>query len=111
MHYYSKNFETIRLFWLLSLGAFVVTEADEALNAEVMREYNGSVVFARHDELVDTVARMVPLQAERARVARAGFDFVRATSPGEALRPLVEQSFPHCRVARVPPPKRDGRPG
>ena len=98
VHYYPMNFETVRLFWLLSLGAFVVTEADESINAEVMREYNGSVVFSRYEGLVDTVVRYIPLQAERTRIAKAGFDFIRATSPGKVLRPLFDSAFPHCSV-------------
>ena len=98
VHYYPMNFETVRLFWLLSLGAFVITEADESINAEVMREYNGSVVFSRYEGLVDTVVRYIPLQAERTRIAKAGFDFIRATSPGKVLRPLFDSAFPHCSV-------------
>ena len=104
IHYYEKNFETIRLFWLLSLGAFVVAEADELQNRLVMRDLNGSMAFARYDELVDTVRRYVPLQAERARIARAGFDLIRAQTPGQALRPLFESALPDCEVAPAPPP-------
>jgi hypothetical protein len=52
LHYYEKNFETVRLFWLLSLGAFVIAEADQEINSRVMEEYNGSMVFSTYGDFV-----------------------------------------------------------
>lgn len=98
IHYYVKNFETIRLFWLLSLGAFVVAEADEEQNSEVMSEYNGTMVFAKYDDLVDTVIRYLPMRAERERIARTGHAFIRSQTPGQALRPLFQDAMPACDV-------------
>jgi hypothetical protein len=94
VHYYPRNFETVRLFWLLSLGSFVVAEGDPAMHAAVMKEYEGGLVLAPHDKLVDTVMAYLDKPAERRKVADAGYDFIRATAPGEVLRPLVEQSLP-----------------
>ena len=98
VHYYVKNFETIRLFWLLSLGAFIVAEADEEQNREVMSEYNGTMVFAKYDDLVDTVIRYLPMRAERERIARTGHAFIRSQTPGQALRPLFQDAMPACDV-------------
>ena len=99
VHYYLKNFETIRLFWLLSLGAFVITEADPLLNKNAMEEYSGTMVFAKYDDLVDTVHRYVTGSvAARDEVALNGFNFIRRKSPGQVLAPLLETSF-KCKVA------------
>jgi hypothetical protein len=99
VHFYTRNFETVRLFWLLSLGAFVVAEADPDRNAAVMAEYNGSMVFAPYDGMVDAVIAYLPRAAERERVAEAGYDFVRASTPGDVMRPLVDVSMAgECRV-------------
>jgi hypothetical protein len=94
IHYYPRNFETVRLFWLLSLGCFVVAEGDPMTHEEVMREYEGSMAMVPYDALVDTVMEYLGKPEERRRIADAGYDFVRATTPGQAIRPLIEASLP-----------------
>jgi len=95
LHYYEKNFETVRLFWLLSLGAFVIAEADPELNSRVMEEYRGSMVFSTYRDFVETVKRYLEpgMENERMRIAMEGFRFIRSETPGEVLKPLLESAW------------------
>jgi hypothetical protein len=92
LHYYEKNFETVRLFWLLSLGAFVIAEADQEINSRVMEEYEGSMVFSTYEDFVETVKKHLEpeMENERMRIAMRGYDFIRSESPGQVLGPLLE---------------------
>jgi hypothetical protein len=94
VHFYSRNFETVRLFYLLSVGTFIVAEADPAINAAAMREYEGTMAFSPYDELVPTVLRYLGDRKAREAIAERGYDWIRETSPGHAIAPLLEQSLP-----------------
>jgi len=98
LHYYEKNFETVRLFWLLSLGAFVIAEAHPEINSRVMEEYKGSMVFSAYGDFVETVKKYLEpvLENERMRIAMKGYQFIRSETPGEVLRPLLESAW-ECR--------------
>jgi hypothetical protein len=95
LHYYEKNFETVRLFWLLSLGAFVITEADTEINSRVMEEYKGSIVFSTYSNFVETVKKYLEpdMETERLKIATRGYEFIRKETPGEVLRPLLESAW------------------
>jgi hypothetical protein len=93
IHFYTRNFETVRLFWLLSLGAFVITEADASVTPEAMEEYAGSVVFAPYDGLVAAVLEWLPRRADRMAIADEGYDWVRATTPGQVMAPMLREVF------------------
>jgi hypothetical protein len=95
LHYYEKNFETVRLFWLLSLGAFVIAEADPEINSRVMEEYDGSMIFSKYGSFVETVKKYLDpqMENERLRIAMDGYNFIRSEKPGEVLRPLLESAW------------------
>ena len=67
LHYYEKNFETVRLFWLLSLGAFVIAEADIDINSQVMEEYEGSTIFSTYSNFVETVKKYLEPDMENTK--------------------------------------------
>ena len=102
IRFYQKNFETVRLFWLLSLGTFVINEADPELNKESIAEYNNTMVHVPYDKIVETVLKYLPLLDERKRIADQGYDWVRSITPGKIIGPLMEQSpvkgIPACRI-------------
>jgi hypothetical protein len=95
LHYYEKNFETVRLFWLLSLGAFVIAEADIEINSRVMEEYDGSMVFSTYSNFVETVKKYLEpeMEHERLKIATKGYEFIRKETPGVVLRPLLESAW------------------
>jgi hypothetical protein len=95
LHYYEKNFETVRLFWLLSLGAFVITEADIEINSRVMEEYEGSMIFSTYSNFVETVRKYLEpeMENERMKIATKGYEFIRRETPGEVMRPLLESAW------------------
>jgi hypothetical protein len=95
LHYYEKNFETVRLFWLLSLGAFVITEADPEINSRVMEEYEGSMVFSTYGDFVETVKMYLnaEIEKERMMIATNGHQLIKSESPGHILRPLLESAW------------------
>ena len=95
LHYYEKNFETVRLFWLLSLGAFVIAEADIEINSRVMEEYEGSMIFSTYSNFVETVKKYLEpeMETERMKIATKGYEFIRKETPGEVLRPLLENAW------------------
>jgi hypothetical protein len=95
LHFYEKNFETVRLFWLLSLGAFVIAEADPEINSRVMEEYDGSMVFSTYGDFVETVKKYLEseIEEERMRIATYGYQLIRKETPGEVLRPLLESAW------------------
>lgn len=95
LHYYEKNFETVRIFWLLSLGAFVIAEADPEINSQVMEEYEGSMVFSTYGDFVETVKMYLEpeMENERMRISMEGYRFVRSETPGEVMRPLLESAW------------------
>ena len=95
LHYYEKNFETVRLFWLLSLGAFVITEADMEINSRVMEEYDGTMVFSTYGDFVETVKKYLEpeMETERLKIATKGYEFIRRETPGQVLKPLLESAW------------------
>ena len=95
LHFYEKNFETVRLFWLLSLGAFVIAEADPEFNSRVMEEYDGSMVFSTYGDFVETVKKYLEpsMENERMRIAMEGYQLIRKETPGEVMRPLLESAW------------------
>jgi hypothetical protein len=95
LHYYEKNFETVRLFWLLSLGAFVITESDPEINSRVMEEYKGSMVFSTYGDFVETVKKYLQpgMEKERMRISMEGYRFIRSEKPGEVLKPLLASAW------------------
>ena len=95
LHFYEKNFETVRLFWLLSLGAFVIAEADLEINSRVMEEYKDSMVFSTYSDLVETVKKYLEpsMQNERMKIATEGYQIIRKETPGEVMKPLLESSW------------------
>jgi hypothetical protein len=99
LHYYEKNFETVRLFWLLSLGAFVITEADIEINSRVMEEYEGSMIFSTYSNFLETVRKYLEpeMENERMKIATKGYEFIRRETPGEVMRPLLESAW-GCKV-------------
>jgi hypothetical protein len=99
LHYYEKNFETVRLFWLLSLGAFVIAEADIEINSRVMEEYDGSMVFSTYSNFVETVKKYLEpeMETERLKIATQGYEFIRRETPGVVLKPLLESAW-GCKV-------------
>jgi len=99
LHYYEKNFETVRLFWLLSLGAFVIAEADPEINSRAMKEYEGSMVFSTYGNFVETVKKFLEpgMDNERMRIAKDGYQFIRSEKPGEVLKPLLESAWT-CKI-------------
>lgn len=95
LHFYEKNFETVRLFWLLSLGAFVIAEADPDINSQVLKEYNGSMVFSTYGDFVETVKKYLEpsMEIERMRIATEGYQFIRSETPEEVMSPLLESAW------------------
>jgi len=95
LHYYEKNFETVRLFWLLSVGAFVITEADPEISSRVMKEYNGSMVFSAYEDFVDTVKKYLEpeMENDRMRISKDGYNFIRSELPAQVLKPVLESAW------------------
>lgn len=76
--------ESVRLSHLLANRCFVVSEKSDH------DPYGKGVIYARHDELVETCLYWLRQSPERrATIADRGYQALRARSMTEALRPLV----------------------
>ena len=88
MHYYeARNFETVRVAYLLANGRFVVSEtgSDPALEAP----YAQGLAFAPYEQLVDTCMHYLHRRAERRAIAQRGYDIIRARPMTASLREVL----------------------
>ncbi len=85
--------ETMRLQYVLSNGGFVVSETADA---EDMRPFAQSVVFAPYAQLADTVVDWLRRPAEqRARVAAAGYALLHSPPMEQALQGPMQRAIRH----------------
>jgi hypothetical protein len=80
--------ESPRLFFLLSLGAAVLSE--ETTDPVARAYWADGVEFAPYDQLADAAVRLVANATRRYELAMAGYKLVRRVSPRDSIRdPLV----------------------
>lgn len=107
VRFYLHNYETVRLFWLLSLGTFVINEADPVFNTQSMEEYKDTMVHAHYNQLVDTVLKYLPLVEERNRIADQGYRMIRSQTAGQVMYNLLkDSSIPGVPSCTLDPPSR-----
>jgi hypothetical protein len=103
--------EAPRLFFLLSLGATVLSE--ETTDPVARAYWAEGVEFVPYDQLADAAVRLVANATRRYELAMAGYQLVRRVSPRDSIRdPLVAAldwtntpySLQECPTAPTPPP-------
>ena len=77
VHFYdSKILEVVLIFHLLANRCFVVSERGG--DPDVEKQYEGAVVFAEYDSIVDSCVRYLADSAQRFRIAEKGLEIMSA---------------------------------
>ncbi len=94
MHQFAAQLmEEVRLSYLLNNHCFIVSEDSPA------NPYEGAIVTAPYDRLVDSCLRYLSDPAERGRIAEAGFNQFRQRPMAEHLKKVLgPQSLPGDKV-------------
>ena len=85
MHYYeARNFETVRVAYLLANRRFVVSETGS--DAALEEPFREGIAFAPYDRLVDTCLHYLHRRAERRAIAQRGYEIIASRPMTESLR-------------------------
>ena len=88
MHYYeARNFETVRVAYLLANRRFVVSETGS--DAALEEPFREGVAFAPYDRLVDTCLHYLHRRAERRAIAQRGYEIITSRPMAESLRAVL----------------------
>jgi hypothetical protein len=92
VHYFeAKLMEAVRLFYVVSLGACVVSEVSP--DEEAMQYWASAVAFSPYDEIVACTMRHLTNSTLRHEQATRGYHAIRRITPREALRPALEMAL------------------